>query len=445
MKKSQHPLRPIGLAVAIACGSLVAIAEPAPTLVLGETITVTGTTDAAPTPCNVSAAPAVTCDNLRSAIAHANGNTNEATAYDKIVLANSSVHTLDRSDNGGTEAIDANDNAVGDLDITTPMNIETADNTLGRATIQGGAEFGDRLLHINSVTSLTNLVLTKGQGIFMNGGAIYAGDTGNTTINNSVITDNRATWDGDYIDHAIVDDTGTTEVQGSGGGIYTKGPLTITRSTFSKNTASTVVGDLDYEKNGNGGAIYSSQALTITDSTIGGAEAANTAINGGGIQYAGGQALKIERSTLSHNEAVSGGALNVVSTATTVSIINSTISSNHVTDSGAGLNVNTSITLLNSTIANNVKDSSTKGSGLNQFSGTATLKNTLFANNTAFDSKGNVISVNCGKAGDGTPVVVSSGGNLATDSTCALTDGTDQVVADAGGPLRAGDSASMVC
>ncbi len=443
MKKSQYPLRPIGLAVAIACGAFVAIAAEDPILTLGETITVTGTTDAPPTPCTGTGT--VTCTDLRSAIAHANGNGNAATAYDKIVLANGSVHTLNVA-REVTEAIDGLETAGGDLDITTPMNIETADPAGARATIQGGEGFNDRLLQVNAAVKLDNLVLTKGQGIHMNGGAIYAGDTGNTTINNSVVTGNKATWDGNFDDPAIVDDDFTTEIQGSGGGIYSKGVLTITKSTLSNNSAFTKIGDLEYEKNGNGGAIYASQATTIVDSTIGGSEEpdplvafdpasstlGNQAINGAGIQMAGGNKLEVLRSTFSFNYGISGGGLNVVSpSASPFTITNSTISNNHVTDSGAGINTNSSVLIANSTIAFNKKDSGNKGSGLNMVGGSGTLKNTLLVDNVG-DALTTPTDANCGQVGTGALPVLTQGGNLSTDSTCNLTFSSDQQnVADA--------------
>jgi hypothetical protein len=424
----------VSAAVLLGLGSLHAVAQvPPPTLELGETITVTGSADAVPSACTGFGAE-VTCSNLRSAIERANGNGNEATAYDRIVLANGSVHTLTVP--RVNEAIDANDNGGGDLDITTPMNIETADKLLSRATIQGAPGFNDRLLHINATVNLADLVLTKGQGVFMNGGAIYAGTRADTTITRSLITDNFASWDLDVAD-PNVSDPGTAALQGNGGGIYSIGPLTVSLSTLSNNLASTVAGALN---NGNGGAIYASGALTLTDSTVGGAGAGNVAINGGGIQFAAGNPLTIERSTLSHNEAVSGGALNVVSlSAQPITLINSTISANRATDAGAGLNLNSDASILNTTIANNakdVKDSSSKGSGLNQISGTVTLHNTLLANNTAIDASGAVISANCGETGTATATVASAGGNLSTDATCGLAPLTDQVVADAMiGPL----------
>ncbi|MGA9163796.1 MAG: choice-of-anchor Q domain-containing protein [Thiobacillus sp.] len=430
MKLKTFKLRHFGLAVLLAGAPLLATADVSPpALVLGETIIVAGITDAAPTACtNIGT---ITCANLRSAIARANANGNEATAYDRIVLANGSVHTLSMADGGLAEANDASNNSVGDLDLTTPMHIETANGTLGRATIQGIVGFNDRLLHINAAVKLDNLILTKGQGVFMNGGAIYVGDTGNATITNCLITDNFASWDLQ---------NGTGDVQGSGGGIYSKGVLTVSRSTLSKNTAKTLRngGLLEVDRIGSGGAIYASQATTLVDSIIGGLGAGNVAVNGAGLQMAGGSKLEILRTTMSHNDAVSGGAINVVSPAASpFTITNSTISTNHATDSGAGINTSSSVSILNSTIADNVKVTSNQGAGLNLAGGTASLKNTLLAHNL-----GGGVSANCGKVGSGVLPVLTQGGNLSTDGTCNLTYSTDQQnVADAKiGPLALNDN-----
>ncbi len=436
MKFRPAKMLPVVAAVTLACGSMLAAADPTVTLALGETITVNGASpaDAGPSACTGSGT--VSCANLRSAIAHANGNGNQAGYYDLIVLANGSTHTLSQSDAGATEAIDASDNSVGDLDLTTPMVIATADNTLARATIEGGTGFNDRLLHITALTSLNNLVLTKGQGVHMNGGAIYAGDLGNTTIVNSLIHGNFASWD--ELD-------GSGEAQGSGGGIYSKGPLSISKSTLSNNKAWTIRAS-DAVKVGNGGAIYASQATTLADSTLGGSSEpnptvafdpasttlGNLGINGAGLQMAGGNKLEIVRSTLSYNYGVSGGAINVVSPAAApFTITNSTLSNNHVTDSGAGLNTNSSVTITNATIAYNRKDSGNKGSGVNIIGGTVTLKNTLLAENVG-DALGTFSDANCGRTGTGTLNVLTQGGNLSTDGTCNLTYSNDQQnVADA--------------
>jgi uncharacterized repeat protein (TIGR01451 family) len=421
------------LMVGLPLGGLAAEVAP-PTL--GQNIVVTGSPADAVGSC--AGDSPVICTTLRAAVIYANNNGN-LTQYDRIVLDNGSVHTLTLT---GAEEDAA---ATGDLDILSHLAIETADplNYASKATIQGGTDFLDRLMHIapagsSVIMKLNNLVLTKGQGKFMNGGGIYASDLSNLTITRCVVTDNYASWDGDFGDQ-LIDGDGTNEFQGSGGGLYSKGVLNISFSTFSKNSAKTVVGTLEYEKNGNGGAIYASQATTISDSTIGGGDGlGNIAVNGGGLQSSGGNKLEILRSTFSYNDAVSGGGINAVSPAVSpFTITNSTISANHVADSGAGINTNAAVVILNTTIANNVKDSSNKGAGLNIVGGAVTLKSTLFANNI-----GGGISANCGKVGSGALPVSSSGGNLSTDATCNLILGSDQQnVADAKiGPLALNDN-----
>jgi uncharacterized repeat protein (TIGR01451 family) len=420
------------LMVGLPLGGLAAEVAP-PTL--GQNIVVTGSPADAIGSCTGDSP--VVCTTLRAAVIYANTNGN-LTQYDRIVLDNGSVHTLTLTGAGEDAA------ATGDLDILSHLAIETADplNYASKATIQGGTDFLDRLMHIapagsSVIVKLSNLVLTKGQGKFMNGGGIYATDLSNLTITRSVITDNYASWDGNYGDPAV-DGDGTNELQGSGGGIYSKGPLNISFSVLSKNSASTYVGLAPYEKNGNGGAIYASQATTISDTTIGGEGAGNLAINGAGIQMGGGNKLEIVRSTFSYNDAVSGGGINVVSPAVTFTITNSTFSANHVSDSGAGISTNTSVTILNTTIANNSKDSGNKGTGINQVGGTVTLKNTLLANNVGGGS-----SANCGMVGGGTVSILSFGGNLSTDASCNLTSQSDQQnVADPKiGPLALNDNA----
>ena len=419
------------LMVGLPLGGLAAEVAP-PTL--GQNIVVTGSPTDAIGSC--AGDSPVTCTTLRAAVIYANNNGN-VTQYDRIVLDNGSVHTLTLS--GAAE--DAA--ATGDLDILSHLAIETADplNYASKATIQGGADFLDRLMHIapagsSVIVTLKNLVLTKGQGKFMNGGGIYATDLSNLTITRCVITDNYASWDGNYGDPAV-DGDGTNEVQGSGGGIYSKGPLNISFSVLSKNNARTLVGLAPYEKNGNGGAIYASQATTISDTTIGGEGAGNEAVNGAGIQMGGGNKLEVVRATFSYNFATSGGGINVVSPAVTFTITNSTFSANHVTDAGAGISTNAVVTILNSTIANNLMDTGNKGSGIQLVSGSAVLKNTLLANNL-----GASVSLNCGRVGQGSPSITSFGGNLSTDRTCNLTSSSDQQnVADPKiGPLALNDN-----
>ncbi len=393
-------------ALALAVNGLL-YADTDPVLTLGETINVTGNTDAAPTTCDTSGSP-VLCDNLRSAIAYANGNDNDLTNnYDDINLP-AGVHALTVS--GAPDATAAS----GDLDINEPVNIIGAG--VAATEINGGGAGGmkERIFSVNGVAvEISELTMTDGYAEHELGGAIFNDEKGNLTLTNCAITNSTATWDGGEL---------TKETQGSGGGIYSKDVMTIDNCVFRGNEAYNIIGE---EKVGNGGAINASQYTVINNSTIGSDVAidadSNKAINGGGLFMTGGNALEITNSTFSYNDAISGGGINNVSPSAPTTITNSTISGNHVTDSGAGIETNSVMTLTNVTIANNFKDSNNKGAGYNTGPGTqVTFRNVLLDNNLHDANTGFVESSNCGIKSPGVFNINSQGGNVSSDATCEL-------------------------
>jgi len=408
-------------------------------LTLGETITVTGTVDTAPAAC--AGTGTVTCATLREAVIHANGNANGATKYDVINLP---AGTINLTIAGADEDAAAN----GDLDITEGVNIVGAG--VASTTVDGGGSAGtlqERIFTIHGVqVGISDLTMTNGYAKDEIGGTILNDEKSILTLANCAVTNSTATWDGDYttdtmnpakdpipdgIPGTAENPEGTTESQGHGGAIYSKDVMTIENCEFRGNIADnrvvTTVPDPDHVgsvitvKVGNGGAINSSQHTVINNSTFGSDAAidgdSNTAINGGGVFLTGGNQIEITNSTFSFNGAISGGGICNVSPSAPTTITNSTISGNHVTDSGAGIETNAAMTLTNVTIADNVKDSSTKGSGLNTGPGVSiTAKNVLFDNNLA-DAL--AVSANCGSKGGGFSIA-SLGGNVASDSTCDL-------------------------
>ncbi|QRR32822.1 hypothetical protein JNX00_14230 [Hydrogenophaga sp. YM1] len=229
--------------------------------------------------------------------------------------------------------------------------------------------------------------------------------------------------------------------QGDGGGIYTAGAMTMTRSTVRNNVGST-----------NGGGIYNEGNTTLLESTV----RDNKAEGGGGLFATGSNTVGIAGSTFNGNEAVGGGAISARA-GVTLKIVNTTISGNKGTDVGGGLYTNGSAQLLFVTITNNLAgaDSSNAGSGINLFpsssgGSTVSLKNVMLSGNRKGWTVGMddtaiaaLPSANCGVTGSGLPVS-SQASNLSSDASCDtwLTSTSDKkaidprigVLTDNGGP-----------
>jgi hypothetical protein len=134
----------------------------------------------------------------------------------------------------------------------------------------------------------------------------------------------------------------------TGGGIDNESgaTLTIANSTLSGNTAGSVDNPAV-----EGGGIFNSGTLTIVNSTV----SANTAggISGGGGGVFNGGTLAIVNSTVSSNTAIIGAGIHNPGAATTVTITNSTFSSNAASAyGGACFNAGT-LQIANSTFSDN--------------------------------------------------------------------------------------------
>ena len=132
-----------------------------------------------------------------------------------------------------------------------------------------------------------------------------------------------------------------------GGGIHSAGgPLTVTNSTISGNSATDA-----------GGGISSGGPLAVTNSTI----SRNSAPTGGGI-FIGDNDLNLMSSTISGNSAELGGGIFTAAgfAENNVFIINSIFSGNNATNSGGGIYNRNFLTVLESTLSGN---SATNGGG----------------------------------------------------------------------------------
>lgn len=212
-----------------------------------------------------------------------------------------------------------------------------------------------------------------------NGGGInnYGYDTVHPilNINNSVITNNIA--------HRI------------GGGIRNgNGTLTITGSVISDNIADLYSGGIDN---------FHGSSLTVISTTI--SDNAGGDLGGGIAHY--GVSLDIQDSTISGNAAVQGGGIIACCTESTATITNTTISGNSASTQGGGLANVTSLSLNNSTISTNT---ARDGGGIYN-AGSVGVTNTIVANSPS--------------GGDCSGVITSNGHNLSSDATCGFTAAGD--------------------
>ena len=217
----------------------------------------------------------------------------------------------------------------------------------------------------------------------------------------------------------------------SGGGINNSGTLTLANSTVSGNWAPIPCIHLFLvcisRGTASGGGIYNSGALMISNSIISGNHAgsycnANPCSAFGGGIYNGGTLMVIKNSTLTGNSAGTacstslncrvgvGGAFYTLGG--TVTLNNSTVVGNSayrcsgVCDGAGGAIVNGSgnLAMNNSTVSGN-----SAGGVYN--SGTATLQNSIIANNTVTNCVG---------------TITSHGYNLSSDRSCPFSNSGDR-------------------
>jgi CSLREA domain-containing protein len=166
---------------------------------------------------------------------------------------------------------------------------------------------------------------------------------------------------------------GATIADGAGGGIYSRGTLTVTDSTFSANSVS-----------GDGGAINNyggNAALAVTDSTFSG----NSATGSGGAISGYYGTITVTDSTFSNNFANSGGGA-ISGYYTTLTVADSAFTENSAI--GGGAIASDALTITNSTFSGNT--ASTAGAITNY--GTASITNGAFSANRAYNGGGGAIT-----------------------------------------------------
>jgi hypothetical protein len=207
------------------------------------------------------------------------------------------------------------------------------DATIRRST--GAQKSAIRLLHVsqagnlvlNDVTLLDGMAIEPTDVTLLipnSGGAIL--NHGGLTINNSLITANRAKL--------------------KGGGIYNTGSITINASTIQNNEV-----NIGNEPNESGGGILNTGTATINNSTINNNIASQSAA---GIGNNG--SLTITNSTISGNSTTLSGIVSgaAIINAGNATISYTTIANNVGTTSGAVFSVLDTIQISNSIIADNI-------------------------------------------------------------------------------------------
>lgn len=307
--------------------------------------------------------------------------------------------------------------ATGDLDIRQELTITGAG---AASTIISGNRI-ERVFHVfNTTVAISDLTIRDGDvGDGDGGGIAVVGSASVVTLSRVLVTNNTA--------------------GGIGGGLAAGegARVTVVDGVFSGNTAN---GD-------NGGAIFNGvdSTLVVANSTITG----NRAIKGGGIRNRGTativksaidgntaesdgggiatgdpqrtSALTVKKSTISNNRAGAasdndGGGIDVDGGSV---ILNQVTISGNAANAGGAIDAEGDVRMTQVTIVGNAAD---RGGGINRSAGTATLRNSIVANNTA------AMGANCSGSLTAAGAITSTGSNLESANTCGFNPGIGDLV-----------------
>lgn len=285
----------------------------------------------------------------------------------------------------------SDDEFSGDLNLAAPVSGSPLIMLVGAGatTTIIDANHIDRVMHVALSRRASIHGVTLRGGTSMSGGAGVF-NAGTLAIDQSRIMDNTALED-------------------AGGGIINTGSLTLNRVGISQNKAAL------------GAGIYNERALAIDDSSIFDNQAS---LYGGGIYTLDPAAnAKITTSTISHNQAGSGGG--ILSSANLM-VVNSTVAYNHAQQEGGGISAyaeaNKFVYIYSSTIAFNAAynndGSDGAGGGIYLNNGYVAVIRSLLVGN--YDSGSPASSEDCHTANGG--VFQFFGANLITQlgAACAF-------------------------
>ncbi|MGE3913458.1 MAG: choice-of-anchor Q domain-containing protein [Chloroflexota bacterium] len=329
---------------------------------------------------------------LREAIRNANADAAlhpdcpAGSGADTISLPNG-LYTLTISGRG------EDGSASGDLDLTGTMTIIGAGTA--RTIVEAGPESSIRIDRVFDVQ--------PGASVQLTGLTVRRGHPGQA----------QTTATGD----------------GAGGGIRSRGTLTLDAVTVTENQTHSLSLYSGYPSSNGGGLFQESGNLTVRRSTF---STNTTDTDGGGIDFVSTGTLTLDSVTVMGNTAGrAGGGLDM--DRGSASIVNTTVSGNQAAVQGGGIsNDGATLYIDYSTIAAN--QASARGGGIdNNTSSTIRFLSTIVAVNSGG---------NCGYFQ--AAAVVSAGSNLSSDVTCPFNLSTDQRSTDPrlsplqsnGGPTR---------
>jgi hypothetical protein len=296
-----------------------------------------------------------------------------AIGQDNLSVVASASHPITIDAHGASRVFEEDRYSLGTLSL---QNLELANGYGG----SGGCVY----LRYGAVT-LSSTILT-GCHATARGGAI---DTQtlhayNSTISNNVVSGQQVHGGGIHANSVYLRDSSVNGNQALsavndsnafayGGGI--EGPeLRLVRSIVAGNLAQASHGPA------RGGGLMALFGADISYSTISGNRAVSSGSAGGGV-YAAGTST-ISYSTIDHNQSVNNSALVVTGSGSTVSVRNSTISTNTATTGSSAIFASIPLTISNSTIAFNVAAGTTAGIYLYP-GGNVDLESTIIASNTS--------------------------------------------------------------
>ena len=297
------------------------------------------------------------------------------------------ITDVDASFGGTAGAADdlLDDNSrVLNFSLPVPMDGFSFDDLTGNLTVNGLTVTGGHTTGSNSAGSgggiqargfstltINNSIISGNStsGFGANGGGIYLSGT-ETQLNHSFVSGNR-TMNGAGYAPLFGYGRGTA----SGGGIFSSTLVTTLNDTVVHENRSTADG---------GGILQGAGTLTLNRSTVNGNTAVGRGADGGGIRV-GSNTLRLSNSTVSGNSALGSGSRGggIGDTRSELIFTNSTVSGNSSGGDGGGIGTLAgSVSLVSSTVSGNTAGSDGGGIG-SIVNGGITVESSIVADNTA--------------------------------------------------------------